>query len=336
MNKNIIVYSLILILIILIIYLFLGFRQLSSTVSDNDPQSPTSSNLSNIDLSNYYTKSEIDSSFSTTKSYVDTNIHNSISTIRTDQGGNMFHHAGAKELGYEVGLDGKINFLSPVEFKENVDFNHDKWINSLPRGSIIAWNVSPNSYPPKGWAHCNGEYYKTDNNGNLQWVSMDQGPTTDGAIKTPDLRARFILGGDDMHNGDGREEYRFGEAGGEEDVTLTTQQMPTHKHKLDNFKFIREGNLLPEPPCRNPCPDGFHGIHNKTHRNEGWNEKWGKGLGLPSDGYGIGIPLDKVGLQTDAVTHRGGMIPGHSNNFGDGQSHNNMPPFNVLTYIMKI
>ena len=34
--------------------------QLSSTVSDNDPQSPTSSIPPTVDLSNYYTKDDID------------------------------------------------------------------------------------------------------------------------------------------------------------------------------------------------------------------------------------------------------------------------------------
>ncbi len=130
-----------------------------------------------------------------------------------------------------------------------------------------------------------------------------------------------------MHNGDGREKYRFGKDDGEEDVTLKPGQMPSHKHKLDNFKFVEEGNLL---------KDDNKGIYDFVHRDYAWWSIWNEGLGLPKDGYGFGIPLDKVGRLQDAATWRGGMIPSHSNDFGGGQSHNNMPPYYVLAYIMKL
>jgi microcystin-dependent protein len=308
MNKNIIVYSLIFILIILIIYLFLGFRQLSSTVSDNDPQSSTSSNLSNIDLSNYYTKSDIDSSFST-KSYVDTNIHNSISTIRTDQGGNVIRPAGGQELGYEVDFDGKINFLSPVEFKkhagftdnvrfsgEQVHFNHHhRWINTLPKGSIIAWNRKLDggkwgSDIPRGWAPCDGRWYKPDRDGFFNYAT--QADIDDGtATRSPDLRGRFVLG---AGQGDGLINRELYEPGGEENVALTMGHMPVHSHEYR----IRIGGPYPFLATT----------------------QWGGG----------------GEWETHTSNKTGGCAGDNCKDWGQSHPHNNMPPYNVLTYIIKI
>lgn len=68
--------------------------------------------------------------------------------------------------------------------------------SSIPSGGIIMWSGST---IPDGWALCNGE------NG------------------TPDLRGRFVLGVSDSH--------QMGEVGGEEEVTLTVEQMPSHVHE---------------------------------------------------------------------------------------------------------
>ena len=348
MNKNIIVYSLILILIILIIYLFLGFRQLSSTVSDNDPQSPTSSIPPTVDLSNYYTKSEADSSFPT-KSDVDTNIQNSIRTIRTDQGGNVYSVAGNKEIGYEVDIDGKFNFNSPVDFKEhagfygtatltnkvaftdNVDFHYNdtnflnnvnfhKNVNILPRGSIIAWNYDPYSSPlPKGWAKCDGGRYSLNSNGDVY-------DDPNNGVQTPDLRGRFVLGwgttdGNSIVNtwgGNGGsacydeqglprpkgcaydrtgDQYNVGLRSGTNKVTLTTQQMPRHTHKL-KLDIFRAGH---------------YGSNTEYEQDTGHNDI----------GEHHGNPTKK--RQKETLWEA-----------GNNESHNNMPPYYVLVYIMRL
>ena len=67
----------------------------------------------------------------------------------------------------------------------------------VPAGMICMWSGDA---VPDGWAVCDGQ------NG------------------TPDLRGRFILGVSETHP--------MGETGGEEEVTLTIQQMPDHYHEF--------------------------------------------------------------------------------------------------------
>lgn len=68
---------------------------------------------------------------------------------------------------------------------------------SIPVGLICIWSGSE---VPNGWTLC------------------------DGTNGTPDLRGRFVLGESDSHPS--------GEIGGEEEVTLTSGQMPLHTHTL--------------------------------------------------------------------------------------------------------
>ena len=62
---------------------------------------------------------------------------------------------------------------------------------------------------PEGWAVCDGQ------NG------------------TPDLRGRFILGVSETHP--------MGETGGEEEVTLTVEQMPSHEHGMGGTGYGEVG-----------------------------------------------------------------------------------------------
>ena len=67
--------------------------------------------------------------------------------------------------------------------------------SSIPTGGIIIWSGAE---VPTGWALC------------------------DGTNGTPDLRGRFVLGESETHT--------MGETGGDEEVTLTVEQMPAHTH----------------------------------------------------------------------------------------------------------
>lgn len=76
----------------------------------------------------------------------------------------------------------------------------------VPAGMICMWSGDT---VPEGWAVCDGQ------NG------------------TPDLRGRFILGASETHP--------MGETGGEEEVTLTIQQMPSHSHEVNYTSFFHDG-----------------------------------------------------------------------------------------------
>lgn len=71
----------------------------------------------------------------------------------------------------------------------------------VPVGTIVIWSGTADNIPT-GWQLC------------------------DGTNGTPDLRDKFVLGAGTAHSA--------GETGGEEEVTLTVNQMPSHGHSLSN------------------------------------------------------------------------------------------------------
>lgn len=84
---------------------------------------------------------------------------------------------------------------------------------SVPSGVIWPWYHTAEQAVPDGWVLCDGQ------NG------------------TFDLRGRFLLGASDDHP--------MGETGGEEEVTLTVEQMPEHLHGLsmDSVKITNTGTF---------------------------------------------------------------------------------------------
>lgn len=104
------------------------------------------------------------------------------------------------------GDTGQYEAVYPKTIAENI-INLDENLNGkylpisggIPSGCIVMWSGASNLIP-SGWALCNGS------NG------------------TPDLRGKFILGSNDT--------YAVGSTGGEETVTLTKSQIPSHTHKI--------------------------------------------------------------------------------------------------------
>lgn len=89
--------------------------------------------------------------------------------------------------------------------------------DQIPYGLIVAWYTTS---IPTGWAICNGQ-------------------TVNGR-KTPDLRDRFIFGSSSTNTSGGfvgatpspSTNLNIGHYGGESTNTLTTDQMPSHKHVM--------------------------------------------------------------------------------------------------------
>lgn len=122
----------------------------------------------------------------------------------------------------------------------------------------------------------------------------------DGTNGTPDLRGRFILG---SGSGSGLTTRTQGATGGAESVVLTEAQMPSHTHTANT--------------------SGAH-THTTQLRAMG-NQYWGSGTGNTLWGDLANYTTSSSGSHTHSLTDTGG-----------DQSHENMPPFCVLTYIMKL
>ena len=86
------------------------------------------------------------------------------------------------------------------------------------------------SFPPRGWAFCDGTLLPISNN---QALFSLLGTTYGGDGRTtfalPDLRGRVPIG---FGQGSGLSNYNQGINGGQETVVLTANQIPSHTHLL--------------------------------------------------------------------------------------------------------
>ncbi|MFD2724914.1 phage tail protein [Hyunsoonleella rubra] len=84
------------------------------------------------------------------------------------------------------------------------------------------------NFPPRGWAFCDGQTLPINQNTALFSIL---GTTYGGDGRTtfalPDLRGRAVIG---EGNGPGLADRRLGSKTGQDNVTLTSNQIPSHNH----------------------------------------------------------------------------------------------------------
>lgn len=146
--------------------------------------------------------------------------------------------------------------------------------SSIPRGLIAMWN---GTQVPNGWALCNGQI-------------VDD-------LQTPDLSGKFIVGWQS-----GNEDYNLiGNTGGQEKVTLATQEIPSHVHNFADAYFIEAHSNLVGANGTQWIGNNLSGS-NKTDSDNSYVCLWDH--------------------DTRAT--------------GGGQPHENRPPYYVLAYIIKL
>lgn len=145
--------------------------------------------------------------------------------------------------------------------------------SNIPRGLIAMWN---GTQVPNGWALCNGQI-------------VDD-------LQTPDLSGKFVVGWQS-----GNEDYNLiGNTGGQDKVTLTTPEIPSHVHNFADAYFI----------------EAYDGI--------GINGSQWIGNSL----YGSS--------KTDRDNSYVALWDHDTRAAGGGQPHENRPPYYVLAYIIKL
>lgn len=125
----------------------------------------------------------------------------------------------------------------------------------------------------------------------------------DGKNGTPDLRGRFIYG---YGSGLGK---TFNKRGGGETHKLSINEIPSHNHSMNNAgKHEHSLNRFAYKHGRS-----FKGSNDHDHTLK----------------HCCGTPWITKTNSTGDHKH-------HINNTGGSKSHNNMPPYHVLSYIMKL
>ncbi len=182
---------------------------------------------------------------------------------------------------------------------------------TIPIGGIIMWSGNPASLPP-GWVLCDGQTLNPAANNELG-----------NPIIVPDLRDRFIVGAD---VDGGATLYEVGNTGGSNSVTLSENQMPTHRHSgttVTDGSHTHGMNYNSVVAKTQGTSEGVM-ISSQTHTdgNDDWyNDNLTSTKGIPS-------------LRTGG----GG---GHSHTFtsnytGGGASHENRPLYYALAFIMRV
>jgi microcystin-dependent protein len=84
------------------------------------------------------------------------------------------------------------------------------------------------SFPPRGWALCNGQSIPiSEHDALFNLIGTTYGGDGQVVFNLPDLRGRIPV---HRGQGPGLSNRSQGETGGTETVTLTAQQIPTHSH----------------------------------------------------------------------------------------------------------
>ncbi len=98
------------------------------------------------------------------------------------------------------------------------------------QGTIGEIRVFGGNYPPRDWAFCQGQILPIVGNEALySLLGTSYGGDGRSNFGLPDFRGRIALG---VGDGPGLTPRPLGQRGGQEFVTLTEDQMPTHKHHL--------------------------------------------------------------------------------------------------------
>jgi microcystin-dependent protein len=170
------------------------------------------------------------------------------------------------------------------------------------------------NFAPRGYALCNGQLLPVSQNSALFAIL---GTTYGGDGRTtfglPDLRGRFA-----MHagNGPGLAPRSLGARGGEENVTLSAGQIPSHTH-----------NAVATTATTVTIKGTDAAGNEQTPGGNTWATK------NRADDYSTGIPGDIMNAANATATSNTNVTVSST---GGGISHNNMPPFTVVNYIIAL
>jgi microcystin-dependent protein len=155
------------------------------------------------------------------------------------------------------------------------------------------------SFAPSGWARCDGALLPISQNTALYSIlETTYGGDGQSTFALPDLTGRSAM---NVGMSQGTSEYYHGESGGAQTVSLVAHEVPLHSHQV---------SAATQPGDRN-SPSGAVWAQASMGR-------------VVESGYAT-APDASTTLHTGALATAGG-----------GQGHNNMPPYQVMTFIIAL
>lgn len=183
--------------------------------------------------------------------------------------------------------------ISNMELWERVED-----IKGDPPGIRVGWCGYLDKIPGN-WMLCDGRALKIDEYPELfKNIGTQFGAVGTTEFKLPDMRERFVV----AHSGDG--DYKnVGYKGGEDAVTLTKKQLPSHNH-VNNDMFNRLSARASDLDT-----DGTAGSVD---------------AGNPEREYRVGRMSETLWKQSEILS------------VGENEAHENRPPFFVEAFIIKV
>lgn len=171
-------------------------------------------------------------------------------------------------------------------------------------GSIQLWPVSySNVEQPRNWEFCDGRVKQIINNQPLfSLIGTTYGGDGQQTFALPDLRQRMPIGSSGMGTASGLTQRPLGEKGGQENVSLSTDELSPHGHAPSLPVSTEEADAK--------TPDG-------------------NVLGVQPASRGT-VPL------YDSSSPTNGSMIVNSSDVGSGNAHDNMPPFLALNFIICV
>jgi len=150
------------------------------------------------------------------------------------------------------------------------------------------------NFAPVGWATCQGQTIPISENDTLfNLIGTTYGGDGQSTFQLPDLQGRVPI-----HQGTALgQTFVIGQSGGTESVTLTTQQMPAHRHPLVASSANGNTNLLQNQVL----------------------------AGVSNPAYNAVTPNPGATMNAGSITNAGGSQP-----------HSNLQPYLVINWIIAL
>lgn len=228
--------------------------------------------------------------------------------LQTDIKDNLVNAVNSLDTNH-INLNDSVNEIDSI-VTDVVNTLNEKANYYVPKGLISMWSGAISTIPPT-WSLC------------------------DGTNGTPDLRNRFIVAAG--------ANYTVGDIGGEGFVTLTIDQMPVHSHGTGGLTIGANGQHS-HSFSGTTTNDGAH-THNvgMGYSTGGDNSRYIQAAAQSQSSGDTPNPVRTAGAHTHSfsgTTSLNGIhthaITGDTANTGNGNSHENRPPFYALAYIMKL
>jgi microcystin-dependent protein len=168
------------------------------------------------------------------------------------------------------------------------------------------------NFAPRGWAFCEGQLLPISNNAALfSLIGTIYGGDGRTTFALPDMRGRSPIG---QGHGSGLTPRPFGQRGGVESVTLNQLQMPSHTHTAS---VGQSGSSVTatSATANTTNPNGAYLAQATT--------QGGEAIAV----YNNSAPSNAVNLGGSSVT---------IGNTGGNQPHENMPPFQVIPFVIAL